>query len=236
MFVNRALSALFGDGKEPAERAAVELADARRRMVESQMVSRGIANPRVLEAMGRVPREEFVPEAMRSQAFDDSPLPIGEGQTISQPYTVAFMAEAAGLQGGERVLEVGAGCGYGAAVLGEIARSVVTIERIASLAEETRRRLQRLGYANIQVIEGDGTTGWPAGAPYDAIVVTAGGAGIPLPLVEQLAEGGRLVIPLGGDRTEQAMWRFTRHGGQLRMENLGGFRFVPLIGRCGWES
>lgn len=226
----------FTPGSPPAYDREEEFARERANMVESQIASRGIRDERVLAAMRSVPRERFLPPRLRAQAFEDGPLPIGEGQTISQPFTVAFMANAARLTAKDRVLEIGAGCGYGAAILGQLAARVITIDRLPALAQAARDTLAELGYANIEVVVGDGTAGWPDGAPYDAIVCTAGGAGIPLPLVDQLAEGGRLVIPLGSNRNDQVMWVFTKLGGQLEMENLGGFRFVPLIGKFGWEG
>jgi protein-L-isoaspartate(D-aspartate) O-methyltransferase len=192
--------------------------------------ARGVRDPLVLAAMREVPREAFVPEALRGSAFDDTPLPIDEGQTISQPYMVAFMIEALGLAGGERVLEVGTGSGYAAAVLGRVAAEVWTVERHASLARRAAERLAALGVRNVHVAEADGIRGWPERSPYDAIVVAAGATRVPEALVEQLAEGGRLVLPLGPDAESQRLVRLTRRGGGLDREAIADVRFVPLIG------
>jgi protein-L-isoaspartate(D-aspartate) O-methyltransferase len=183
-----------------------------------------------------VPREEFVPESMRTHAYDDCPLPIGFGQTISQPFTVAFQCEALRLTGSERVLEVGAGSGYAAAVLACLAKEVYTVERIPELAARARATLSRLGYANAHVFAANGTLGLAEHSPFDAIVVTAGGASLPHPFLDQLAMGGRIVIPLGESLYGQAMYRFTKRPDELGVENLGSFAFVPLIGRYGWEA
>lgn len=207
----------------------------RKRMLNEHLIPRGITDPRVLNAMQRTPREEFVPAHLRRQAYADCPLPIGNDQTISQPYTVAFMAQSLQLGGTERVLEVGAGSGYAAAVLANLASQVHTIERIPELAAQAQRRLQRLGYDNVFVHAADGSLGLPDHAPFDAIIVAAGAAETPAPLVEQLADGGRLVIPVGG-RAGQSMLRVTRQGEQLKQEALGSFAFVPLIGKHGWKS
>lgn len=204
-------------------------------MVEAQLVGHGIADPRVLDAMGCVPREQFVSHEMRDSAYEDGPLPIGFGQTISQPFTVAFMCEALRLNGTEKVLEIGAGSGFSAAVLSLLAQSVFTIERVPELAEQARSRLAELGYHNVHVITGDGTLGLSSEAPFDAIVVTAGAETLPDAYVQQLRMGGRIVIPIGGYRHNQKMYRFTRLEGELRVENLGGFAFVPLIGKYGWH-
>lgn len=210
-------------------------AGLRSRMVEAQLADHGIEDRRVLDAMARVPREEFVPPEMCDAAYEDGPLPIGYGQTISQPFTVAFMCEALRLDGGEKVLEIGAGSGYSAAVLSLLAKSVFSIERVPELAEQARERLARLGYDNVRVISGDGTLGLPAEAPFDAIVVTAGAEALPDTYVQQLRMQGRIVIPIGEYRYNQEMYRFTRQEGELRVENLGGFAFVPLIGKYGWH-
>jgi protein-L-isoaspartate(D-aspartate) O-methyltransferase len=209
---------------------------ARQRMVDSQLGRRGITDPRVLAAMGDVPREEFVPADVREMAYEDRALPIGHGQTISQPYTVAFMCEALALEGGEKVLEIGTGSGYAAAVLSRLAREVHTLERIPELWEEAQARLERLGYSNVQTYLANGTLGLPAQAPFDAIVVTAGAEQLPAPLREQLAEGGRIVIPLGDTPHSQSMMRFTLRSGQWQAEDLGSFAFVPLIGQLGWSE
>jgi protein-L-isoaspartate(D-aspartate) O-methyltransferase len=207
----------------------------RARMVEQQVASRGVGSILVLDAMRRVPRELFVPEHLRDLAYADGPLSIGEGQTISQPYIVALMVEALCLYGGEKVLEIGTGSGYAAAVLAEIAGQVYTIERIDQLAQKAKTVLEEVGYDNVQVIQGDGTLGWPHQAPYDAIVVTAGGPEVPESLKNQLKEGGRLVIPVGADMYNQELLRVTRvSDSEFRSENLEYVRFVPLIGEEGW--
>ncbi len=202
-------------------------------MVEAQIRRRGIGDPRVLAALARVPRHEFVPENLRAMAYDDTPLPIGGGQTISQPYMVALMTEALGLQGGEKVLEVGTGSGYQAAVLAELGCHVISVERDPDLAEQAARRLERLGY-DVRVVVGDGTLGVPEEAPFQAILVTAGAPRVPPSLEAQLhPEGGVLVIPVG-DRGVQELLRLTRWGGRVLREGLGGCRFVPLVGKEGW--
>ena len=210
-------------------------AQARARMVEQQVASRGVGSKLVLDAMRRVPRELFVPERLRDLAYADGPLSIGEGQTISQPYIVALMVDALCLYGGEKVLEIGTGSGYAAAVLAEIAGQVYTIERIAQLALKAETILAEIGYDNVHVIQGDGTLGWPQQAPYDAIVVTAGGPEVPESLKNQLKPGGRLVIPVGTDMYSQELLRVTRvSDSEFRSENLEYVRFVPLIGEEGW--
>jgi protein-L-isoaspartate(D-aspartate) O-methyltransferase len=206
-------------------------------MVDLQLAGRGIADPRVLAAFRDVPREAFLPEGLVEFAYQDAPLPIGDGQTISQPYIVAVMIEALELRGDERVLEVGAGSGYAAALLSRLAREVFTVERLPSLAEQARARLARLGYGNIQVLCGDGTLGWAEHAPYDAIVVAAGGPEIPPALLSQLAPRGRLVIPVGADATSQVLMRVVREGeSKFRREAMAPVRFVPLIGEQGWPE
>jgi protein-L-isoaspartate(D-aspartate) O-methyltransferase len=199
------------------------------------LAERGISDERVLAAMGRVPREAFVPPDLAEQAYVDGPLPIGEGQTISQPYVVALMVEAARVGRGAHVLEIGTGSGYGAAVLAELADSVHTIERVASLAAAAAARLAVLGYTRVQVHVGDGTLGWPPDAPYDAIVVTAGGPSVPLPLVSELAIGGTLVIPVGSGRVQRLL-RITRTGEDFTRDDLGAVQFVPLIGTEAWDG
>lgn len=199
-------------------------------MVDRQLARRGIRNPAVLDAMRAVPREAFVPEVSRHEAYEDRPLPIGEGQTISQPYVVALMIEALSLDTDDRVLEVGAGSGYAAAVLGRIARDVYAIERHASLARVASERMDQFGYDNVRVTAGDGTLGWPEEAPFDAILVSAGGPEVPGPLLDQLVSGGRLVIPLGEPWQDQELVRLERQaGGAVVRESLGHVRFVPLI-------
>ena len=218
-----------------AAAAAEEFAEQRRAMVEEQIHERGVSSLRVLEAMLAVPRHLFVPEEYVAGAYSDQPLPIGEGQTISQPYMVAVMTEALELSGGERVLEVGTGSGYQAAVISLLAREVYTIESHASLAHEARRRLAQLGYANVHVHTGDGTLGLPEAGPFDAIVVTAAAPRVPPPLVEQLAEGGRLVIPVG-QADQQELVQARKIGDRTTSCVLNYCRFVPLVGRYGWRS
>jgi protein-L-isoaspartate(D-aspartate) O-methyltransferase len=206
-------------------------------MVDRQIAARGVRSERVLEAMRKVPRERFVPVRMAEFAYDDAPLPIGEGQTISQPYIVAYMTEALALEGGEKILEIGTGSGYAAAVLGEIADEVYTIERIDRLADSARATLADLGYDNVTVLHGDGTLGWPDQAPYDGIVVTAGGPEVPASLKQQLKIGGRLVIPVGGHLDIQKLVCVTRISEQeFRSEDLVAVRFVPLVGAEGWTD
>ncbi|MCP3905856.1 MAG: protein-L-isoaspartate(D-aspartate) O-methyltransferase [Planctomycetes bacterium] len=214
-----------------------EFDDQRARMVEHQLAGRGIRDPRVLDAMGRVPRERFVEPSLVASAYADGPLPIGEGQTISQPFVVALMIESLGLDDDARVLEVGTGSGYAAAVLSLVAGVVYTIERQAGLAGAARRRLAALGYDRVHVRHGDGTLGWPEHAPYDGIVVAAGGREVPRRLRDQLAIGARLVIPLGRTRRAQNLDRLTRTGPEsYEHDDLGEVRFVPLVGRAGWSE
>ena len=209
----------------------------RETMVASQVEARGVRDAGVLAAMRDVPREVFVPAELAEFAYRDSPLPIECGQTISQPYIVALMAAALQLTPGDRVLEIGTGSGYAAAVLSRIAKRVETVERHDELSQISAARLARLGYDNVEVHHADGTLGWPDGAPYDAIVVAAGGPTVPEALLDQLAVGGRLVIPVGEDRDLQTLVRVTRHAdGRLEREDLGDVRFVPLIGVQGWRS
>ena len=210
--------------------------DARREtMIREHLFGRDIHDPLVIRAMREVPREAFVPEEMNELAYEDYPLPIGEGQTISQPYMVAYMTQALELSSTDRALEIGTGSGYAAAVLSRIAAAVYTVERLHSLAETARLRLEMLGYDNILVHEGDGTLGWPDHAPYDAIVVTAGAPQVPKPLLEQLALRGRLVIPVGSTPYLQMLVRVRRLAeDEFRIEELCGVRFVPLIGAEGW--
>jgi protein-L-isoaspartate(D-aspartate) O-methyltransferase len=208
----------------------------RDRMVSTQIEARGITDPLVLQAMRDVPRERFVPASIVDLAYDDCPLTIGQGQTISQPYIVAAMTAAAGLKPGARALEIGTGSGYGAAVLSRIAAEVYTVERIGALATAARDRLARLGYANVHVREGDGSLGWPEHAPYDAILVTASGPRAPRALLRQLAVGGRLVMPVGG-AISQRLVRVTRtEADEYEHEDLEGVAFVPLIGAEGWPD
>src|SRR5712691_12558652 len=212
-------------------------ADKRRRMVDEQIAARRVADPAVLDAMRAVPREMFVPASAAEFAYDDTPLPIEEGQTISQPYVVALMAEALELTPRDRVLEIGAGSGYAAAVLSRVAAEVYAIERHAVLVALARRRMKDLGYDNVHIFQGDGTLGCPEHAPYDAIVVSAGGPSVPDALRAQLVIGGRLVIPVGTTSPEQELLRVTRTGENgYEQEDLGSVRFVPLIGVHGWGA
>ncbi len=214
-----------------------DFAKRRRRMVERQIAARGITDAAVLAAMAEVPRERFVAESLADCAYDDGPLPIGAGQTISQPYIVALMAAALRLAPSDRVLEIGAGSGYAAAVLSRIAKEVTSVERLPELARQARQRCAELGYDNVTVLEGDGTLGWPAHAPYQAIAVTAGSPEVPQPLLDQLAIGGRLVIPVGGDPGVQTLLRVTRRAeDRYERDALESVRFVPLIGEAGWSE
>ena len=212
-------------------------AERRQAMVESQIVAREIHDQAVLEAMRTVPREAFVRPELVECAYDDMPLPIGEGQTISQPYMVALMAEALQLSATDRVLEIGTGSGYAAAILGCIVKQVYTVERLETLYRLARRRLRKLGYNNVYVHLGNGTLGWPEHAPYDGIVVTAGGPAIPAALQEQLTVGGCLVMPVGSQPTHQTLMRVTRTSATtFDTEALGYVCFVPLIGTQGWPA
>lgn len=209
----------------------------RSEMVDSAIAARGVRSPAVLKAMGKVPREKFLSAQLREFAYEDSPLPIPGEQTISQPYIVAFMTEALGVQAGDQVLEIGTGSGYAAAILAEIAGEVYTVERIGQLAEKSASTLSDLGYANVHVRHDDGTKGWPEHAPYDGIIVAAGGPKIPDALKEQLKIGGRLVIPVGSDPSIQELVRITRISEkEYRREDLADVRFVPLIGQEGWAD
>jgi protein-L-isoaspartate(D-aspartate) O-methyltransferase len=209
-------------------------AQDRARMVEQQLIGRGVRDERVLAAFRGVPREAFVDESVADLAYDDSPLPIGEGQTISQPYVVALMIEALGVRPGDRVLEVGAGSGYAAAILSRLAERVYGIERQPALALAAHDRLARLGFINVDLRTGDGTLGLPEAAPFDAILVSAGGPSIPGPLIDQLAPDGRLVIPVGKSR-EQRLLRIAKSGdGRASQQDLGPVTFVRLVGNAGW--
>jgi protein-L-isoaspartate(D-aspartate) O-methyltransferase len=221
--------------KDDGSDADHAFATLRAKMVERDIAGRGVKDERVLAAMSKVPRELFLPKNLREFAYDDSPLPIGGAQTISQPYIVAFMAEALMLDGDEIVLEIGAGSGYAAAVLSEIAAEVYTVERLGPLAEKAAATLASLGYENAHVLHGDGTKGWMEHAPFDAIVVAAGGPQVPESLKEQLKIGGRLVMPVGPDQRVQELVRLARvSAGEYRSENIADVRFVPLIGDEGW--
>jgi protein-L-isoaspartate(D-aspartate) O-methyltransferase len=209
----------------------------RQEMVERQIAGRGIHDPSVLAAMGEVPREAFVPRDQARYAYDDGPLPILAGQTISQPYVVALMIQQLSIGTKDRVLEIGTGSGYAAAIISRMAAEVYTVERIESLVNFSRKNLEHLGYNNVQVHLGDGTLGWPEHAPYDAIVVAAGGPEVPQSLKEQLAIGGRLIIPVGSEQRAQRLIKVTRTAAeQYKQETLSHVRFVPLIGEQGWEK
>jgi len=220
-----------GNGQAGAQRHARE----RDRMVAEQLVPRGIKDPRVLEAMGKVPRHLFVDEALRDKAYGDHPLPIGEGQTISQPFLVGRMTELLRLTGKEKVLEVGTGSGYQAAVLAQLAARVCAIERLAKLAARARETLERLGITNVWVRTANGTFGWPDEAPFDRILVAAGGPSVPPPLLEQLAEGGRMVMPVG-QADYQKLQVIDKIGGQARVTEDSECVFVKLIGKFAWEA
>ena len=212
-----------------------DYAALRRRMVERQLVPRGIRHPGVLRVMGVVPRERFVPEADAPDAYDDSARPIGEAQTISQPYVVALMLEALDPKPADRVLEIGTGSAYATALLAELVAEVYTVERLETLATAARQRLAELHYRNVHLRHGDGTLGWPEHAPYDGIVVTAGGPEVPAPLLPQLRVGRHLVVPIGPTPRAQELVRVTRRpSGEDARESLGAVAFVPLIGSAGW--
>lgn len=209
----------------------------REAMVERHLQRRGIAEKPIVDAFLAVPREEFVSPEYAHLAYGDHPLPIEAGQTISQPYIVALMIQAAGIKSGDTVLEVGAGSGYAAAVISRIAGKVIAIERQHDLVEVARQRLERLGYSNVEIVEGDGTRGCPEHAPFDAILAAASGSHVPQPWIEQLADGGRIVMPVGEPSWVQELIKVTRGPDcKLIQENLGGVRFVPLIGEEGWKD
>jgi len=213
----------------------IDFPKARLKMVEEQIVCRGIQNAKLISAVKKIPRHLFVEEALQSQAYSDHPLPIGEKQTISQPYMVALMTETLQLTGKEKVLEIGTGSGYQTAILAELSEKVFSIERIRPLAIRARTLLYELGYFNVEIKIFDGTFGWMEESPFDAILVTAGSPDIPHPLIDQLAIGGRLVIPVG-DAFVQDLFRVTKTEKGVKKEDLGGCRFVKLIGKYGWES
>jgi len=204
-------------------------------MVQEHLMDRGIKDPRVLQAMTNIPRHRFVDSALADRAYDDEPLPIGERQTISQPYMVAFMSEALELTGGERVLEIGTGSGYQTAVLAELCLNVFSVEKFGPLAEKARVLLDELNYYNVALHVGDGTLGWSEHAPFDAIIVTAGSPELPRPLIAQLSIRGRIVLPIGNERS-QMLKRFQRTVSGLQEEGLGDCRFVKLLGRYGWPD
>jgi protein-L-isoaspartate(D-aspartate) O-methyltransferase len=214
-----------------------DYAAEREAMVERQLRRRGIGDPRILDAFLTVPREAFVDPQYAHLAYADHPLPIAAGQTISQPYIVAVMIDAAAIRRDDTVLEVGSGSGYAAAVISRIVAKVVGIERQHDLVDLARERLAWLGYANVEIVEGDGTTGWPAGAPYDAILAAASGSHVPQPLIDQLAPGGSLVMPIGQPGDVQRLVKLTKgRDGRVLRSDLGAVRFVPLIGAEGWTD
>jgi len=208
---------------------------ARERMVKNQLIPRGIADENVLQAMGKIQRHLFVEEALVGEAYNDHPLPIGNKQTISQPYIVALMTEALELTGKEKVLEIGTGSGYQTAILAELSDMVYTVERIEPLLEKSKTLLKSLGYTNVYFKAYDGTLGWEDFAPYDAIMVTAGAPKVPEPLLKQLADGGRMIIPIG-NKYSQDLIKVTRVDDRFVENNLGGCRFVDLIGEHGWKD
>jgi protein-L-isoaspartate(D-aspartate) O-methyltransferase len=208
---------------------------SRERMVKNQLIARGIKDERVLQAMGKIPRHLFIEDALYGEAYNDHPVPIGEKQTISQPYIVALMTEALELKGDENTLEIGTGSGYQTAILAELSSRVYTIERIKSLLGNARKLLSQLGYDNILFKAFDGTLGWKEYAPFDAIMVTAGAPHLAKPLIDQLADNGRMIIPVG-DRYSQELIKVVRKGKELEQESLGGCRFVNLIGAHGWSD
>ena len=221
----------------PRDAAMPDFSKERIRMVETQIAGRGIRDPLLLEAIGSTPREKFVSPGFERLAYEDGPLPIGQGQTISQPYIVALMIEAAGIRPGARVLEVGAGSGYAAAVMSRIAGQVYAIERHPSLAKEAEQRFQQLGYNNITLRVGDGSRGWPEAGPFDAVLVSAAAPVVPADLKQQLVVGGRLLIPVGAAHGSQRLHGITRTGPtEFEDENLGGVAFVPLISEQGWKE
>lgn len=226
------LSRVLGTGNGWREaRAARE----RERMVEEQLVRRGVSDRRVLDAMRKVPRHRFVEEALRDRAYGDHPLPIGEGQTISQPYMVAAMTQLLRLEGSEKVLEIGTGSGYQTAILAELARRVCSIERIPTLAIRARGVLEELGYTNAVIKIADGTYGWSDEAPFERVLVTAGAPAVPMPLFQQLAEGGRLVVPIGEPQA-QTLYVVEKVDGRMRMSADCGCVFVKLVGKYGWDE
>ena len=208
----------------------IDFEKERSRMVDEQIASRGVTDPRVLAVMGRVPRHEFMPEALRAQAYGDHAMPIGEGQTISQPYIVALMTELLALKGDERVLEIGTGSGYQAAVLAGIVKEVYTIEIRKTLADRSEKTLADLGYRNVKVKFGDGYFGWEEHAPFDAIIITAAANHIPPLLIKQLKEGGRLIVPLGSTVYYQMLTLATKRKGELDVEQICPVAFVPMTG------
>lgn len=208
----------------------------RQQMVDDQIVRRGITDSRVILAMRKVKRHLFLDDALWPQAYEDHPSPIGEKQTISQPYIVALMTEALHLKGNEKILEIGAGSGYQTAILAELVEQVYSIERLPTIAQRARKILDKLHYTNVVITVGDGTSGWKEYSPFDGIIVTAAAPDIPVPLAEQLKTGGRLVIPVGGEYSQDLMVYIKKEDGTFDRENLGGCRFVKLIGRFSWKD
>jgi protein-L-isoaspartate(D-aspartate) O-methyltransferase len=222
-------------GPSPSTDDDAAFAKAREAMVAEQIAARGVRDPKTLAAMRKVPRHLFVPRNVVRDAYADSPLPIGQGQTISQPYIVGFMSQLLELTGQEKVLEVGTGSGYQTAVLAELARRVCSVERLPRLAERARALLERLGYDNVWVRVGSGTLGWPDEAPFDRILVTAGGPSIPPPLFQQLGEGGRMVVPVG-DAVNQVLTVVEKVRGEMKTRACGECKFVKLVGKYAWEA
>jgi len=222
---------IFGASCKPAQTSTREFAVERERMVKEQIAMRGVTDERVLRAMRKVPREQFVPEQMRGQSYSDGPLPIGYDQTISQPFVVAFMTEKLRLRPTDRVLEIGTGSGYQAAILAELAAKVYTVEIVEPLGKRAEQTLQRLGYKNVQVKIGDGYQGWPEYAPFDAVIVTCAPNHVPQPLVAQIKEGGRIIIPVGpaGDQT---LYLLEKKNGRLEQRNVLPVSFVPMTGEA----
>ena len=237
---SRQMASLSSDPRQGLHSTAWTFEDRRaerERMVATQIEARGIQEPLVLHAMRSVPREAFVPAGQAEFAYDDAPIPIGDGQTMSQPYIVALMASSLKLKPTDSVLEIGTGSGYEAAILSTIAAQVYTVERVGRLADSARRRLLQLGYGRVSVLEGDGSLGWRAHAPYDAILVTASGPLVPAALLEQLVIGGRLIMPVGKVMGSQRLRRVTRTGDDdWEFENLQDVAFAPLIGAQGWPG
>lgn len=213
----------------------MDYASLRSRMVQEQLIARGIKDPKVLEAFYKVERHRFVPEDLLANAYGDFPLAIGSGQTISQPYIVALMTQSLDLTGNERVLEIGTGSGYQAAILAQLCRQVYGIERFAALSQKAKDLLEDLGYSNIEIMTGDGTSGWPEEAPFDRIMITAASSVIPAPLIEQLKEGGKLIIPMGGSFS-QALTLGEKENGNLKLHKICDCVFVPLVGKYSRED
>lgn len=208
---------------------------ARKRMVEEQLIARGIKDKRILDAFYKVERHKFIPAELRNSAYADYPIPIGDGQTISQPYIVALMTECLGLVGDEKVLEIGTGSGYQGAILAELAREVYSVERFADLTKNAEDLFKISGYTNIKVSVGDGTLGWPEASPFDRIIITAASPQIPLPLIEQLKENGKMVLPLG-ESFSQVLTLVEKKKGKLESIQVCGCVFVPLVGKYGWKE